>query len=78
MIQYYTNVAHTIVYRFNDGHPEYYDLPDKEWKHCPEFWDMTIGELDVDDLTEDEAHELIERLLAKREKRPSCSNGKAL
>lgn len=50
MIRYYTNVAHTIVYRFNEAHPEYYDLLAREWKHCPELWDMTIGELDVDDL----------------------------
>lgn len=66
MIQYYTNVAHTIVYRFNEGHPEYYDLLARGWKHCPELWGMAIGELDVDDLTEDKAHELIESLVKER------------
>ena len=66
MIEYYTNVAHTIVYRFNGGHPEYYDLLDREWKHCPELWDIFFGELDVDDLTEDEANDLIAELIEKR------------
>lgn len=66
MIRYYTNVAHTIVYRFNEGHPEYYDLLARGWKHCPELWDMTIGELDVDDLAEDKARELIESLVKER------------
>lgn len=53
MIQYYTNVEHTAVYRFSDGHPECYDLFDNKWEHCPHLWDIFIGELDVDDLTED-------------------------
>lgn len=55
-----------LRYRFSDGHPECYDLFDNKWEHCPHLWDIFIGELDVDDLTEDEANELIASLVEKR------------
>lgn len=66
MIQYYTNVEHTAVYRFNEANPEYYDLLARQWKPCPELWDIYIGEFDVDELTEDEANKLIASLFEKR------------
>lgn len=72
MMTYYTNVAHTIVYRFDDGNPEYYDLTVGKWAHCPELWDIFVGELDVDDLTEDEANALISDLISKRNSRASA------
>lgn len=65
-VQYCTNVARTIVYRFNGGHPEHYDSFDREWKHCPELWEMTSGKLDVDDLSEDVASVLIAILVEER------------
>ena len=42
---------------------------DREWKHCPELWGMTFGELDVDDLSEDVANELIAILVEKRKRK---------
>lgn len=59
MINYYTDTYRMRVWRFENGTAETYHFPLRKWVFDQDFYDMLIGELWVDEISENEALEII-------------------
>lgn len=60
MRTFYTNKERMKVSRFIDGVGESYCFPLGRWMFDQELYDVLIGELTLDEITEDEANAIIE------------------
>lgn len=56
---YYANDSRTIVYRASGGTCEVYNFTVGRWTPSLDLWDMLIGELWVDEISEGEANAII-------------------